>query len=94
MKYIMVEWIHDCIDEPVLLYSEIDEERNELRKIEIYRNGTIGYANEMTEVGNTRLSKVALPSLEEIALDEEFVPIEITKEEFEKVWKDREAEII
>lgn len=89
MKYMMVKWLHDFEDEPVLLYSEMDEERNELRKIEIYENGKVGYADERIEVGDARLSKVPLPELKEIALDEEFIPSEIKMEEFEKMWKEK-----
>ena len=39
MQYICVEWEHDMEDEPYLIYSELDEERMEVRKIEFYRNG-------------------------------------------------------
>ena len=44
MEYIKVYWMHDFIDEPIILYSELDEKRFEVRKIEIYRNNRIAYA--------------------------------------------------
>jgi hypothetical protein len=39
MNYVRVEWKHPHQDEPILLYSELDEERFEVRKIEVFRNG-------------------------------------------------------
>ena len=39
MEYVLVEWDHDLDDEPYLVYSELDEDRLETRKIEFFRNG-------------------------------------------------------
>lgn len=39
MQYVLVEWEHDMEDEPYLIYSELDEKRMEVRKMEFYRNG-------------------------------------------------------
>lgn len=88
--YIMVEHIHTYDDLPVRVYSELDEQRYEVRKIEIFRDGSIGYAFDDIEVGPTGLGELPIPSLEEIAQDpyEIFFPKEITKEEFEKVWSE------
>ena len=38
MTYIKVQWIHNFEDEPILLYSELDSMRNEVRKVEVYKN--------------------------------------------------------
>ena len=64
----------------------MDDERNELRKVEVYADGKVGYATAQVEVGDTRLSLYPLPELEEIAIDPEFRPKEISKEEFDIVW--------
>ena len=45
MEYLKVSWIHDHEDDPVLFYCELDHERYEVRKIEIYRNGSFGLAS-------------------------------------------------
>jgi hypothetical protein len=34
MKYLKVVWVHDLPGEPVLLYSEVDDEGWEIRKVE------------------------------------------------------------
>lgn len=86
MKYLKVEWIHSLEDEPIIIYSEIDDKFNETRKVEIYRNNKVGYADFNVEFGGTRLSEEPLPSLQEIALDKQFKPTEIDKQEFEKIW--------
>lgn len=86
MEYIKVFWKHNFSDEPVTLYSELDANRNELRKIEIYRDGSCGYAFNNISYKNTRLSEEPLPTIEEIAKEKEFEPHIISKGEFEIVW--------
>jgi hypothetical protein len=89
--YIMVDHIHTYDDLPVRIYSELDEERYEVRKIEIFKDGSIGYAYDDVEVGPTGLGEVPVPPLDEIAQDpyEIFFPKEITKDEFEKIWNEK-----
>lgn len=45
-SYLRVEWVHDIPNEPVILFSELDDEMWELRKVEVYRDGTAGYADQ------------------------------------------------
>lgn len=91
MEYIRVKWKHTSSDEPVLLYSELDMDRYELRKVEIYLDGRKGYASATEEKAGTRLGDQPVPPLAEIALDDEFEPVEISKEEFETVWNQRSS---
>lgn len=67
MRYLMVRWIHDLCDEPVELYSELDDADYEIRKVEIYRDGRRDFADEASSSGSTMLGEGPLPSLEEIA---------------------------
>ena len=87
MQYLLVEWIHSLSDEPVLLYSEISDDRRELRKIEIFRDGSASFADSVRTTGSTMLSLEALPTLEEIASDPQFRPKLIDRSEFEEAWK-------
>jgi hypothetical protein len=89
MKYIRVKWKHGNPDEPVWLFSELDPEGRELRKIECFKNGFCDYATPIESTGHTALSTSPIPDLSVIARDPEFEPVEIPKEEFEKVWKKR-----
>lgn len=88
MQYIKVIWKHNFEDEPIEIYSELDDERMETRKIELYRNGSIGFADISKSVNNTHLSKLPLPTLHEISQDIQFSPQEIAKNLFEKLWED------
>ena len=86
ITYIKVQWIHDFQDEPILLYSELDSNKNEIRKVEVYKNGKLGCAFENKSVNGTFLSKTEIPSLEDINSDVQFDACEIDKEYFESIW--------
>lgn len=86
MKYICVKWIHSFSTEPVLIYSELDGNRWEHRKVEVFADGRCDYASESGSKGDSGLSKEPLPSLDEISLDSQFEPVEIEQEEFERIW--------
>ena len=88
MTYIKVKWIHTFPDEPVDIYSELDNDRWETRKIEFFADGTNRYVGEdVASIDlDSELSEEPIPSLIEIAADPQFEPVEITKEEFEVVW--------
>ncbi len=89
MKYIRVKWEHTFDNEPVELISELDEALQEVRKIEVFRDGRKGFASKAESTGGTRLSLESLPSLAEIASDPQFKPAEISKREFEEAWSNR-----
>lgn len=88
MTYIRVKWFHPMAEEPVFLYSDIDTQRWEVRKVDVFSNGTMGYADRFHNTPGTRtmLSDEPVAELAEIAQDPQFEPTEITKEEFEEVW--------
>jgi len=44
LSYLKVRWLHDDPAYPVLLLSELDERRYEVRKAEIYADGRIDIA--------------------------------------------------
>nr|WP_041756173.1 hypothetical protein [Bradyrhizobium sp. ORS 278] len=87
--YIRVRWLHDLEDEPVDLWSELDGDRFETRKLEIFRDGSIGFASATEATDRTGLGKIAVPPLDEIAQAPEFVAEEVSREEFELRWKTR-----
>ena len=89
MTYIKVKWIHSNVNDPILLYSELDSKRLEVRKVEIFQDGHCDYASVDESSGSTRLGKEPIPSLAEIASDSQFKPVEITIKEFEEMWANR-----
>jgi hypothetical protein len=82
-----VVWRHEFPDDdPVLLYSELDSERWELRKVEIYADGRMDRADAETQTGSTWLSVEPLIPIEEIRGQEPFEPETISAAEFEAIW--------
>ena len=68
------------------MYSELDDNHRELRKVEMFADGRHDFSSNYESKGDARLSVEPIPSLDEISLDPQFEPIEISKEEFEDVW--------
>jgi hypothetical protein len=83
-QYIKVDWIHTHPDEPTVLYSELDMDRWELRKVEVYVDGTMDFADAERSSGTTQLGSLPVTPLEE--LTSEFDPKVIYAAEFERVW--------
>ncbi|GAB1097524.1 MAG: hypothetical protein Sw2LagBPW_30030 [Shewanella algae] len=86
MRYIDVEWKHDFNYEPTRLVSEIGSDGYEIRKLEFFPDGSVGFAFESIESLNTRLGIDMVPSLEEINSQEEFQGKSTSKEQFELLW--------
>jgi hypothetical protein len=86
VKYIRVKWIHSLPNEPISLLSELDDDRYEVRKLEIFRDGSAGRASMDACVGQTVLGELPIPSLDEINSDPQFQAEEITQSEFEEAW--------
>ena len=61
MRYIKVKWIHAHANEPVWLYSELDDDFWETRKVEVFPDGTKGHANHVETHGTTKFSIRAPP---------------------------------
>ncbi|MDO8177026.1 MAG: hypothetical protein Q7T62_02165 [Undibacterium sp.] len=86
MTYIDVRWIHENEFDPIRLVSELGSDSFETRKLEFFRNGSIGYAGEFGASHGVELGTVPVPSLEEINRDAEFKGIEISNADFEEMW--------
>ena len=79
-------WHHDSRDDPVLLYSELDAESWELRKVEVYADGRMDRADATSQTGNTWLSVEPLLPLDAIRAQPEFEPEAISAAEFQAIW--------
>ncbi len=89
MKYLYVKWKQPHAGEPLHLYSELDSERYELRKVELFGDGRRGFADADTEFGGTRLGEMAVPPLAELAQDADLDAKDITADEFQRQWLKR-----
>lgn len=87
MRYIDVEWIQSSDEHPIRLVSEIGKDNYELRKLEFFIDGSVGFASVKDSSANTMLGEVEVPSLEEINSQNEFSGHRITREEFEIMWQ-------
>jgi hypothetical protein len=86
--YIRCEWFHDFEDEPCCIYSELDDERYETRKIEVFKDGTTTRAStEDLWSDPMALADQPAPSLEKGSAYTEFHMEEIGAAEFEDLWK-------
>ncbi|KAB0685286.1 DUF6881 domain-containing protein [Burkholderia territorii] len=63
---------HTHKDEPIRLVSALDGDRYEVRKLEFFRDGSVGFADETGSSPETELGTVPMPSLIEINADPEF----------------------
>ena len=86
MSYLKVHWIHKNLNDPVVLMSELDADRYEVRKVEVFADGRLGFASTDQASEETVLSEKAVPDASEIAADPQFVVQEIDAEEFERTW--------
>lgn len=86
MKYIAVTWRTNR-GYPIELYSELDDQRYECRKVEVFADGRAEFADAVEQTGDTQLGEVPVPPLADIASDSQFVPREISASEFEAVWQ-------
>jgi len=86
--FIRVKWKHSSLvlEDPITFYSEFDGERWEVRKVEVFADGRLGYANARGTFGFTRLGEHPVPALAEMGRNPEFDPAEIAAAEFEAIW--------
>ncbi|MCY4764679.1 DUF6881 domain-containing protein [Klebsiella aerogenes] len=87
MQYIKVFWCHFFDTEPIKYYSEIDENRFEVRKIAVFRNGERYHCGNHIPESTIMLGVVPIPSLAEINKVPQFHATYITAAEFEDVWQ-------
>ncbi len=85
-RYMRVHWHHGFDEEPVCLYSEVEAGR-EVRKVEVYRDEHMDFADERISTGTTLLSETLMPTVDEIFEEGHFTPELITREEFENIWE-------
>ena len=52
MTHIVVTWHHEKPDNPVELFSELDDERFEVRKVEIFRDGRKCFAGASSDMSS------------------------------------------
>lgn len=88
VSYHRVEWHHTDVEFPVVLFSALDKDGWEVRKVDVWADGT-GMTSDSLEdedFQSTSLGTVPTPSLDEINSDPQFSGVEITAAEFNEAW--------
>jgi hypothetical protein len=70
----------------VELFSEVGPDGYECRKVERFRDGRLGWADDENEVGGTGLGAVPITSIDETNEQDEFQASTISAEKFERAW--------
>jgi hypothetical protein len=92
--YLRVLWLHLHPNEPIDLWSELDGDRYETRKLEFFPDGRIGYADKSDAAHGTQLGIEVMPTFEEIASQAEFKPEILTRDAFESMWAIRKDRLV
>ena len=88
MKYFDITWQHDSKDDPYRLLSEVGADGHEIRKLEFFKNGRVGYASEIESSDTTMLSVNRIPNLDVIVSRPDFSGTEISAQQFEQLWQE------
>ncbi|WP_405924584.1 DUF6881 domain-containing protein [Streptomyces sp. NBC_00035] len=86
MYYLKVLWDHNFEDQPSAIYSEIDAEGWEVRKVEIFRDGHSTFADRMGSTGNTILGEKEI-DIRKVQSSDGLTFTEISHQSFEQIWK-------
>ena len=91
MVYLKLYWIHKKNNLPYIIYSELDEDRFEVRKVYIYKDSKMLYVSKI-EVSSSSifLSDQVIPQIDIIErsgnIDNIFKASIIKQSQFEDVW--------
>jgi hypothetical protein len=87
MEYERVQWDNDNPDMPVDIYSELDDDRWEVRKVEVFADGRMQYSDGVESTGKTGLSEVPMPAVDETNSQEPLTATVIDEDTFEDMWE-------
>jgi hypothetical protein len=92
MDYVKVRWSHDYPDTTVAYFIELRDDRYETRRVQVYRDGRMEWADRDHESATVRLSERAFRPLDEINAQPQLTAESIDAEEFNTVWRQALAE--
>lgn len=84
-SYLLIKPRQRDTNQPVT-YIEIDEDRWEVRKVDVFSDGRVTSASGKGSTGTTRLANMPTPAKSELATSSELEVIEISRAEFDEVW--------
>jgi hypothetical protein len=87
MTYVFSKSLDNAPKDPLEYYVEFDALRNEIRKVEVYPDGRIGYATQEKNTPGTELGLLHAPPFSEILKIEGLDSRQITAQEFQVMWQ-------
>lgn len=87
MQYSKLIWKHCEYDLPVEILSEYDSVGWETRKVEVFADGSLGFAGPQSYSGSTRLSLIQRPADADVVNDNEYRIEPLSAADFERGWK-------
>lgn len=87
MSFIKVQWIHDDEDDPIFYFCELDMERYESRRVEVFKDGRHVSMDHAAMDALQPLEVYPVPAIDELNSMGPFRAEEIGSQEFERVWK-------
>lgn len=84
--YLACRWAHSNAEDPVLILSELDGARYEVRKVHEFADDRLERTDRITDA-TTSLSWLTTPSEAEIDAQEDFEVRPLTADEFEDYWR-------
>jgi hypothetical protein len=87
MKYLAVKWKTSDPTNPIEMFHEVGDDGWETRKVEAYPDGKLDLADDNRKTGETWLSPEKMIEIDEINEDPQFAAREITKSEFDEVFR-------
>ncbi|MBK6435912.1 MAG: hypothetical protein IPF83_08660 [Rhodanobacteraceae bacterium] len=86
MKHVLVQWIPTIEAESIFVALELDDRGLEARRVEVFPDGRIGYADGNHSVDGAELSVIPTPHARNINAQTPFVAKDISLEDFERYW--------
>lgn len=86
MRYSRLSWTHTSPTEPVEILSEYDQYGWERRKVEVFPDGSMGFAGHNESGGGSELALIPCPPDEEVIAAPEFRVSELTRAAFDAAW--------
>ena len=87
MECIDVQWHHANMGTSYRLVSELDDERFEVRKMEFFSDGKVGFAFAAGSLHGTQLGSIPVPSVDEINAAAEFTAKSLAISQFNLLWQ-------
>ena len=87
MEYSKLTWHHADAELPVEIYSEYDADGWEIRKVEVFSDGSTGFAGPRSCKGTTQLSLIQKPADADVTADSQFRIEFVTAAEFDRAWR-------